>query len=148
MSIQAFGYLFKENTAHQFIDPKTGRLTQFARFLFLTFWNRTGKGTGIIPQVSTALVATGNSLATALQLSFDWNYVGTTVAGTGVFMPPNMAPGQSLQVFNAGANNLNIYPPNAGIQIDALGNGSAYVLAPNTFREFELWLPAQIISRP
>lgn len=147
MTIQAFGYQF-QGRKQQLFDPKTGELTQSGRYFFLALWNRTGKGTGIVPEVSPLLVATGATLATALQISFDWNYVGAVPAGSGLVAPPAMAPGQSFEVFNAGANNLNVYPPNVGIQIDALGFGAPYVLAPATLREFELWLPAQMISRP
>jgi len=41
-------------------------LTRDGRYLLLTLYNRTGTGTGIIPNVSAPLVASGASIADAL----------------------------------------------------------------------------------
>lgn len=144
MSIQAFG-ADGPTPQYPLVDPQTGFLTKNGRYLLLQLWNRTGQGTGIVPKVSAALVAAGVTIADALQLTADWNWVATIAAGTGVQILP-LKPGNDIEVWNAGANNLNVYPPSAAIQIDALGNGAPYVLAPGKFRAFQCWTPTQFLS--
>lgn len=138
MSIQAFGFNFLGQQNLQFIDPTTGRLTQDARNLLLALWNRTGRGTGIVPIVSDPLTAAGASISDALQLTDDWNYFATVDSGTGCQILP-LKPGNDIQVFNGGANLLLVYPPASTDQIDALGAGNAYSLAAGQLRIFECW---------
>lgn len=147
MSIQAFQAQFSANTPFQFIDPQTGVLTKTGQYLFLQLWNRTGKGTGIVPIVGNNLVASGASLGGALQLVNDWNLVGTVGAGTGVAILP-LKPGNDIQVFNGGLNALNIYPPTSADSIDSLGPGNPYSLIPQKLRIFECWVdsPSQFYS--
>lgn len=146
MSIQAFNQDFPQPPT-PIIDPATGALTRDGRYLLLALWNRTGKGTGIVPVVSPALVATGASIADALQLTNDWNNLGTVAAGAGCQILP-LKPGNDIQVYNGGANPLAIYPPSALDQIDALGAGAPYSLAAGKLRIFECWAitPVQLYS--
>lgn len=146
MSIQAFGFNF--DVQRTLVD-KSGVPTRDGRDFLLSLFNRTGAGTGIVPKMGLSatnnpLVATGSVLADSLQLTADWNLVGTVGAGTGVQILP-LKPGNDIQVYNAGANNLNVYPP-GGSQIDALAINQAFVLAPNKLRIFECWTLTQLYS--
>lgn len=142
MSIQAFARNF--NASSKLVDDNGIPIGDGRDFL-LALFNRTGAGTGIVPKVSDSLVATGASIADALGLITDWNLVGTVAAGTGVQILP-LKPGNDIQVYNGGANALLVYPPSALIQIDALGNGIGFSLAPGKLRIFECWTLSQFIS--
>lgn len=135
MSIQAFPAQLMPGV---FIDPKTGNLDVNAAKFLLALWNRTGQGTGIVPIVSKALTATGTTLAAALGLTDDWNLVATTPAASGVRILA-LKPGNDITVWNLGANALNVYPPDANTQIDALGNGAPFSLATGKLRVFQCW---------
>lgn len=83
-----------------------------------------------------ALTAAGSSISDALQLTKTWNNVSTTAANTGVklFDPsdanstPTTINGFQICVRNGGANNLKLYPPTSGDQINALGAGNPATL--------------------
>lgn len=147
MSIQAFGQDFPQPQV-KIIDPETGALTRDGRYLLLALWNRTGKGTGIIPVVSASLVATGSSIADALQLTADWNYFGNVGGGSGCQILA-LKPGNDIEVYNGDAiESLAVYPPSAADQIDALGAGAPYLVLPGKLRIFECWAinPGQFYS--
>jgi hypothetical protein len=80
--------------------------------------------------VANGLTATGNSQATALALSADINYVTTVAASTGVILPP-MNPGDSINIYNKGANTLAVYPPVGGA-INSVATNGAYNVATTT----------------
>ena len=141
MSIQSFGYNFVPTK--QLVNS-SGIPFNDGRDYLLSLFNRTGGGTGIVPKVSGLFVATGNVLANSLQLTSDWNWVGTTAAGTGVQIP-NLKPGNDIQVYNGGANALNVYPF-GGASIDAGAINAPYVLASGKLRIFECWTLAQLFS--
>lgn len=83
-----------------------------------------------------ALTAAGSSISDALQLTKTWNNVSTAAASTGVklFDPsdanstPTTISGFQICVRNGGANNLKLYPPTSGDQINALGAGNPATL--------------------
>lgn len=64
----------------------------------------------------TALTATGSTAADALLLPADVNRFGTVAASTGTILPP-MNAGDSVVIYNGGANALTVYPP-AGATIN------------------------------
>jgi|SRR5579864_1238258 len=150
MTAQAF--------SQNFIGPKTqivdrdGAFTQVALYLARALWLRTGQGNGIIPivtgfpssQNTVLLVAAGNSQATALALSDDWNNFGTVDAGTSCLLQA-LKPGQDVWIWNNGANNLNVFPA-PGYNIDALAPNGAQVLAKGKLRNFQCWTQTQILS--
>lgn len=137
MSIQNFPYGWSPSS--QLVKKETGAPTRDGIDLLNALFNRTGGANGIVNQ--TAHI---NGTADAQPLTANWNYIGTTPAGSGRTIPA-LQPGQSAQVYNAGANNLNVYP-SAGFQIDALGVGNPYVLAPGARRNFECWQANVLIS--
>lgn len=146
MSIQKFASLFNPRTP--LVDKLGIPSTNYGQQFLLALWNRTGGGTGIVPSVDATLVATGATIADALQLTKDWNGTQTTPAGSGVAIASalNLQPGNDIWVFNGGLNNLNVYPPSGAVQIDALGNGNPYVLASGKLRCFQCWTAAQFHS--
>lgn len=142
MSIQRFAHNFFGADAFTKAD---GTLMVNASKFLLALWNRTGGGTGIIPQVSDPLTATGANVVTALGLTKDWNNVSDVPTGSGVQLPV-MKPGNDCQVKNTGAHALKIYPASPDVQIDALGNGAAFSLAAGKLRIFECWTSNQLDS--
>jgi len=88
--------------------------------------NETVSG-NLIRSVQTGISAAGATLATATDLTKDFNVVSTVAAGTGVSLMPTTG-GMSIIVVNTGANALNVYPDSASAQIDSLGVGTAFSL--------------------
>lgn len=141
MSIQRFARNFFG--AGPFVNTDGALTVDASRFL-LALFNRTGMGNGIVPVVSDLLIAAGMTAADALQLTADWNLVATVAAGSGVQILL-LKPGNDIEVYNSGANNLKIYPP-TGLQIDALGVDQPYVLAAGKLRIFQCWGLTQLYS--
>jgi len=74
--------------------------------------------------VQLGIVANGNSLATATQLSNAMSVVSTVNVGTGVRLP-NATAGLTIWIQNDTANTLNVYPQ-ANVAIDELAANTAY----------------------
>jgi hypothetical protein len=62
------------------------------------------------PAVATALTAAGTTQATGLVLTADVNMIGTAAASTGVNLPAISGPGDTVFVYNGGANAVKVYP--------------------------------------
>jgi hypothetical protein len=80
--------------------------------------------------VATGLTATGSTQATALALPADINQFTTVAASTGTILPA-MNPGDSVNIYNKGANALSVYPPVGGA-INAVATNGAYSVATAT----------------
>lgn len=80
--------------------------------------------------VGNGLTALGTTQANALALPADVNYFTTVAAGTGTVLPA-MNPGDSVNVYNKGANALLVYPP-VGAVINGLGANAGYSVAAAT----------------
>jgi hypothetical protein len=111
-----------------------GRHTKDARFFSLAMFRRTGGGTGIVPQVSPSLAATGTPADNEQALLHDWNVFDTVAAGAARKLPV-LLPGQDVQVFNNGANAITLNPQ--GQAIDGGAVNAPYVLAPGKTRIFQ-----------
>jgi hypothetical protein len=150
MTISKFQALF--NPRAPIVDPNSGIPHGVTGSPLLNaLVQRTGGGTGIANKVtpSTApLAATGLTMDDALPLTQDWNHVGTVPPGSGVQIAPalTLQPGNDIWVFNNGANNLNVHPPDNNTKIDGLAPGTAFSLAPGKTRCFQLWTPTQFNS--
>jgi len=68
-------------------------------------------------QGAQALTATGSSATDALLLSSHHNAFSTVGSGTGAIVSTSLLPGDSVYVYNGGANTLAIYPP-TGATVD------------------------------
>lgn len=143
MGIQSYGTAY--DARRRLIDLRSGIPVDDGRDFLLALFNRTGAGTGIVPKVSDPLVAAGATIIDALGLTGDWNLVATVAAGSGVQILP-LKPGNDIQVYNAGLNNLSVYPPPNGSAIDALGVAAPYVLVPGKLRIFQCWSLTQFYS--
>lgn len=76
----------------------------------------------IVGDTSGALTAAGTTKATALQLSAAQSYISICSSGKGAALP-QVNQGDSVEVFNGGANSLLVYTP-VGIS-DTITNQSA-----------------------
>src|SRR3954470_16984159 len=81
--------------------------------------------------VATGLTAAGTTIADALALTAGVNVVSTAASGTGVKLPV-AAIGAEVIVQNLGANDLEVYPPNASGIINGASAGTAITLASAT----------------
>lgn len=79
--------------------------------------------------VLSGLTALGSSQATAFQLLNNGDHEFTTVASsTGAILPPAKLP-SGVNVFNAGASTLTVYPPVGGTLTGGSVNASASLAA-------------------
>ena len=81
--------------------------------------------------IATGLTAAGTTLATALDLTADTNVLGTVAASSGVSLPA-CEIGDSLEIYNGGANACTVYPNTSSEQINGLVAGNGFLLATNT----------------
>lgn len=90
-----------------------------------------GSAKSINGAIATGLTAAGTTLATALDLTADTNVISTCASGAGVQLPATEI-GDSVEVYNGGANSCTVYPDASANQINALTAGSGFLLATNT----------------
>jgi len=70
---------------------------------------------GLLGQVSPSLTSAGTTQTDAYAMQRATVQVFTTVAAnSGAILPTGMEPGESLLVYNSGAESLSIYPPVGG----------------------------------
>jgi hypothetical protein len=137
--------------SHPFPPPKEalhddlGAMTLIGRQWHQALYNRTGGASGIVPTVTSGLIAQGNSHLTAMPLTDEINQVDAVAAGTGVQFP-QLQVGQSvLHVFNNGANPLKVYPPPGG-RIDAGAVNAPYTLPAGKLQLFHVYSLTQLRS--
>jgi hypothetical protein len=80
--------------------------------------------------VANTLTALGTIQGNAFVIGTDISRFTTVAAGTGAILPP-MNPGDSVEIVNAGANALLVYPPVGG-KINGLGTNAGYSVATAT----------------
>lgn len=96
----------------------------------MAFQNVIGGGAGAY-LTETGITAAGTTQATATTLNAQENEVTTVAAGSGVSLHPLLVPGEIQTVFNAGANELKVYPA-SGVKINALTANLPMILPTNT----------------
>lgn len=100
----------------------------------------------IVGTIANTLTAAGTVQGNAVALTADLNRFTTVAAGTGAIAPA-MNPSDSIQIFNAGANALLVYPPVGGT-INALALNAGYSVATATpFCELYCVNPTTYIAR-
>jgi hypothetical protein len=82
----------------------------------------------IVGDVQDAQTATGSTQTDAFLISADNTRFTTVASSTGCRLPADAAPGDSVFIYNSGANALSIYPPTSGT-INAISANGAYSLA-------------------
>jgi hypothetical protein len=90
-----------------------------------------GQAKGLNGAIATGLTAAGTVITDALDLVADVNVIGTCAAGAGVQLP-SCELGDSVWVYNGGANACKVYPDSSSAQINQVAAGSAISLATNT----------------
>src|SRR5574341_1060959 len=91
----------------------------------------------ICQDAATSISAAGSNQSTATALTSADNEVTTVSSGTGVVLPSAATAGDTITVFNAGANSLKVYPV-SGQMINSLPANQAVVLPVNTGCLFKL----------
>lgn len=81
--------------------------------------------------IATGLTAAGTVIGDALDLTADTNVIGTCASGAGVQLP-SCETGDSVEVYNGGANACKVYPDSTANQVNGLPVGTAFLLATNT----------------
>lgn len=72
--------------------------------------------------VASSVSAAGTTQGTATALTNSVNYISTVGASSGVQIP-NADIGDDIEIYNAGANALTIYPPTSGTINQVAANG-------------------------
>lgn len=104
-----------------------------------------GSAQAINGRVATGLTAAGTLISDALDLNATINVVSTVTSGSGVQLY-SMQVGDAMEVYNAGANALLVYPDQTTVAINQLSAGSAMSLAINTGCKFRKVSSTQIIA--
>ena len=79
----------------------------------------------------TGISAAGTTQGTATALTNAVNFISTVTANTGVILPANSTAGDSVFIYNGGANSLKVYPT-SGASINQLSANASVTLATNT----------------
>ena len=90
-----------------------------------------GNAKAVNGAIATGLTATGTTLGTALAITADTAVFGTVGSGTGASLPATEI-GDSVEIYNGGANALTVYPDASNVQINALTAGNGFSLGVNT----------------
>ena len=90
-----------------------------------------GNAGAINGAIATGLTAAGTTISDALDLTADTNVLGTVASGTGVQLPATEL-GDSVEIYNGGANACTVYPDATDSQINGLVAGNGFLLATNT----------------
>jgi len=81
--------------------------------------------------IATGLTAAGTVIGDALDLLADTNVISTCAAGAGVQLP-SCEVGDSIEIYNGGANACKVYPDTSSVQVNSLPAGTAFLLGTNT----------------
>ena len=90
-----------------------------------------GTAKAINGQISAAVTAAGTTISDATALTTSISVITTAAALTGVKLP-SAEIGDSVEIFNAGANAVTVYPDSSSNQVNSLGAGTGFALATNT----------------
>jgi len=101
----------------------------------------------MVGDVASGLTATGSTQGTALAITANFNQFTTVAASTGAVLPAlssspqlGVTNGDSIEVFNAGANALAVYPP-SGSSINGLSANIAISVPANKGARFIMLTP-------
>lgn len=106
-------------------------LMVFKAGLTVSSGNVTISDSYLLQEVAAGVTAAGTTVADATQLAATINAVTTVAASTGVKLPA-AAVGATVVVQNLGANNLEVYPPDASGVLNAASAGEGITLAAAT----------------
>ena len=104
-----------------------------------------GQAAGAGGQIAPSVSAAGTTITDATDLTASVNYVSTVASGAGVQLYFG-GVGDSMVVYNAGANALKVYPPSTSHTINQLSAGTAATLPINTFCNYYLVTSTKVIA--
>lgn len=111
------------------IDVTNGVIYQNTGTLALPAWVARLGALGDAQSVATGITASiTQTLAGALALSSKINFVATAANSGDAVSLPTLLPGQSVTIFNDGANPIKVFPSAASVAIDGASAGAAVTL--------------------
>jgi len=90
-----------------------------------------GQAKALNGAIRTGITASGTVIGDAFDLTGDVNLIATCGSGAGVQLP-SCEVGDSLVVYNGGANACKVYPDSSSAQINQIAAGGAMTLGLNT----------------
>ena len=91
-----------------------------------------GMALALLGDVGTGITTAGTVISTATDLTAAFNVIGTSAAASGVQLPAAAMIGDSVFVYNGGANYCYVYPDSASGFINQLAAGVGAILQVNT----------------
>lgn len=104
-----------------------------------------GQAQAIGGQTAATVTAAGTIITDAFDLVASNNYISTAAASTGVQLP-NTPLGDSVWVYNGGANAVKVYPHSATGTINSSAAGIAVTCPVNTLMRFARWTSTKWVA--
>lgn len=104
-----------------------------------------GQAQAIQGTINPSVSAAGTVITDATDLVASNNYISTAAASSGVQLP-SVPLGDSLDVFNGGANPVQVYPHASTATINAGSAGAAVTCPVNTLMTFRRWTNTKWIA--
>lgn len=111
-----------------------------------SFGSMTTKGVNTRSVTPGITASTTHSIAGGTPLTSEFNYIGTCANVGDAVTLPAMNPGQSVEVWNAGANAAAVYPAASGVTIDGGSAGAAVTLSATKRAKFLCVAAGVIVS--
>lgn len=104
-----------------------------------------GQAQAIQGAINSAVTAAGTVITDATDLVASNNYISTAAASSGVQLP-SVPLGDSLCVYNGGANAVKVYPHSSTGTINAGSAGAAVTCPVNTLMTFRRWTTTKWVA--
>lgn len=104
-----------------------------------------GQAQAIQGTINPSVSAAGTVITDATDLTASNNYVSTVAASTGVQLP-SVPLGDSVDVYNGGANALKVYPHASTGTINSAAAGVAVTCPTNTLMTFKRWTTTKWVA--
>ena len=104
-----------------------------------------GQAQAIQGAINSAVTAAGTVITDATDLVASNNYISTAAASSGVQLP-SVPLGDSLCVYNGGANAVKVYPHSSTGTINSAAAGVAVTCPVNTLMTFRRWTATKWVA--
>lgn len=104
-----------------------------------------GQAQAIQGTINSAVSAAGTVITDATDLDASNNYISTAAASSGVQLP-SVPLGDSVLVYNGGANPVKVYPHDASSTINSASAGVAVSCPVNTLMSFYRWTSTKWVA--
>lgn len=105
-----------------------------------------GQAQAIQGAINSSVTAAGTVITDATDLVASNNYISTAAASSGVQLP-SVPLGDSILVYNGGANPVKVYPHASTGTINSAAAGVAVICPINTLMEFHRWTNTKWVAR-